>query len=71
MRQIVLDHVDDRCRAAWKHSLLGAPSGDLFEQLGFDAEVDVGRFALHAGRFGALSGAPFDNYGQRVDSNRT
>ena len=40
------------------HSLPGAPSVDPFEQLRFDANVDVRCFSLHAGQCGALSGVP-------------
>jgi len=52
MLEELLEHVDDRRRAAWLYSLPGAPAVDPFDQLRLNPDVDICGFAFH-GRFAA------------------
>jgi hypothetical protein len=68
MVEEILEHIDDRRCPAWRHSLPGAPSVDLIDQLGLDPDVDIGGFLWHAGEMGRCRAHPLDNSSQKVDS---
>jgi hypothetical protein len=67
MLEEMLQHVDDCCSSARRHSLPGTPRIDFLDQLGLDPDVDICCFPCHAGEVGALSARPLDNSGQEVD----
>jgi hypothetical protein len=68
MLEEMLEHMDNRRGSAWRHSLLGAPGVDFFDQQRFDPDIDIRSFSSHVDEVGRCRAWPLDNLGQKFDT---
>ena len=67
MVEELLDHMDDRRRSAWRHSLPSPPGVDPLEQLRLDPDIDISCLPFHAGKVGRCRASLLDDPGQKID----
>src|SRR6516162_7596694 len=65
-----LQHVDDRCGPAWRHSLLGPPAVDFLDQLRLDPDVDICSFPFHARGIQWERGGDSTGFSDAADTRR-
>ena len=67
MLEEMLEHMDNRRRSAWRHSLPSAPGVDFLDQHRSDLDVDICGFPWHGEEVGCCRASPLDNPGQKFD----